>query len=236
MTSQALYIAESHNVPILDTNDPTIGALVTTMGTLPHDSIAEALFGKTRRRVLTLLYGRPDISFYLRQITRETETGIGSVQRELERLTGAGLITRAPLGNQVHFRANQDSPVFQELHGLINKTTGLADVVRSALTELAEKIHVAFVFGSVAKGSHTTYSDVDLLIVGDLGLRDVVPLLSPVQDQLGREVNPTVYRPEEFRSLSGNDNHFLGRVMREPRIFILGNEDELGRLVGKPLP
>jgi len=200
-----------------------------------HDSIAEALFGKTRRRVLTLLYGRPDKSFYLRQITRETRTGIGSVQRELKRLTGSGLVTRAPLGNQVHFRANQDSPVFQELHGLVNKTTGLADVVRGALMKLAEKIHVAFVFGSVGKGSHSTYSDVDLLIVGDLGLRDVVPLLSPVQDQLGREVNPTVYRPEEFRSLSGNDNHFLRRVLREPRIFILGDEDELGRLAGKPL-
>ena len=228
-------IAEPQNVPILDTNDPKIGALVTIMSTQPHDSIAEALFGKTRRQVLTLLYRRPDTSFYLRQITRETGTGIGSVQRELERLTRAGLITRAPLGNQVHFRANQDSPVFQEIHGLINKTTGLADVVRSALVELAEKIHVAFVFGSVAKRSHTTYSDVDLLIVGDLGLRDVVPLLSPVQDQLGREVNPTIYQPAEFRSLSQDDNHFLGRVMRDPRIFILGNEDELGRLVGKPL-
>lgn len=205
------------------------------MGTEPHDSIAEALFGKTRRRVLTLLYGRPDQSFYLRQITRETATGIGSVQRELERLTGAGLVTRAPLGNQVHFRANRDSPVFQELHGLMKKTSGLADVVRSALVKLAEKIHVAFVFGSVAKGSHSTYSDVDLLIVGDLGLRDVVPLLSPVQDQLGREVNPTVYRPVEFRSLSENGNHFLGRVLRQPRIFILGNEDELRRLAGQSL-
>lgn len=229
------FLLSQLNVPILDTYAPTMGTLVTIMGTPPHDSIAEALFGRTRLRVLTLLYGRPDESFYLRQITRETGTGIGSVQRELERLTGAGLITRAPLGNQVHFRANQDSPVFQELHGLINKTTGLADVVRSALVELAEKIHVAFVFGSVAKGSHTTYSDVDLLIVGDLGLRDVVPLLSPVQDQLGREVNPTVYRPEEFRSLGENDNHFLGRVLRQPRIIILGTEDELGRLAGKPL-
>jgi len=201
-------LAQPLLVPILDTNDPDLGTLVTIM---------------------------PDKSFYLRQITRETGTGIGSVQRELGRLTGAGLITRAPLGNQVHFRANQNSPVFEELHGLINKTTGLADVIRSGLVKFAEKIHVAFVFGSVAKGSHSTYSDVDLLIVGDLGLRDVVPLLSPVQDQLGREVNPTVYRTEEFHSLSEDDNHFLGRVMREPRIFILGNEDELGRLAGKPL-
>lgn len=169
------------------------------MGTPPRDSIAEALFGKTRRRVLALLYGRPDESFYLRQITRETGTGIGSVQRELERLTGAGLLARDPVGNQVHFRANRDSPVFEEFHGLMKKTAGLAGVIRSALVKLEQKIHVAFVFGSVAKGSHSTYSDVDLLIVGDLGLRDVVPLLSPVQDQLGREVNPTVYRPEEFR-------------------------------------
>lgn len=224
-----------HSVPILGTYDLRMGAFVTIMGTPTHDSIAEALFGKTRRRVLGLLYGRPDKSFYLRQITRETAAGIGSVQRELDRLTGADLVTRHPLGNQVHFRANRDSPVFEELHGLMKKTTGLADVVRSALVKLEQKIHVAFVFGSVAKGSHSTYSDVDLLIVGDLGLRDVVPLLSPVQDQLGREVNPTVYRPQEFSSLSRDDDHFLGRVLQEPRIFILGNEDELGRLAGEPL-
>ena len=205
------------------------------MGTPPHDSIAEALFGKTRRRVLTLLYARPDKSFYLRQITREAGTGIGAVQRELDRLTRAGVVTRDPQGNQVHFRANPDSPVFEELHGLMKKTTGLADVVRSALVKLEQKIAVAFVFGSVAKGSHSTYSDVDLLIVGDVGLRDIIPLLSPAQDQLGREVNPTVYRPEEFRSLSENDNHFLRRVLREPRIVLLGNEDELGRLAGQSL-
>ena len=233
--SLSQLLRSHHNVPILGTYDLEMGAFVTIMGTPTHDSIAEALFGKTRRRVLGLLYGQPDKSFYLRQITRETGAGIGSVQRELDRLTGAGLVTRHPLGNQVHFRANPDSPVFEELHGLMKKTTGLADVVRSALGKLAEKIHVAFVFGSVAKGSHSTYSDVDLLIVGDLGLREVVPLLSPVQDQIGREVNPTVYRPEEFRSLSENDNHFLGRVLREPRILILGNEDELRRLAGKPL-
>ena len=233
--SLSQVLRSHHNVPILGTYDLGMGAFVTIMGTPTHDSIAEALFGKTRRRVLGLLYGRPDESFYLRQITRETAAGIGSVQRELARLTGAGLVTRAPLGNQVHFRANRDSPVFQELHGLMKKTSGLADVVRSALVKLEEKIHVAFVFGSVAKGSHSTYSDVDLLIVGDLGLRDVVPLLSPVQDQLGREVNPTVYRPEEVRSMSENDNHFIGRVLREPRILILGDEDELGRLAGKPL-
>ena len=229
-------LLRSHrSVPILGTYDLGMGTFVTIMGTPTHDSIAEALFGKTRRRVLGLLYGQPDKSFYLRQITRETAAGIGSVQRELERLTGAGLVTRAPLGNQVHFRANRDSPVFQELHGLMKKTSGLADVVRSALVKFEEKIHVAFVFGSVAKGSHSTYSDVDLLIVGDLGLREVIPLLSPMQDQLGREVNPTVYRPEEFRSLSETDNHFLGRVLREPRILILGTEDELARLAGKPL-
>lgn len=125
--------------------------------------------------------------------------------------------------------------MFRELHGLVEKTSGLADVVRAALTSLEENIHVALIFGSVARGSHTTLSDVDLLIVGDLGLRDVIPRLSPVQDRLGREVNPTIYRPEEFRSLCQNDHHFLGRVLREPRILLLGDEDELGRLAGESL-
>ncbi len=200
------------------------------MGTA-QDSIAEALFGKTRRQVLALLFGRPQDAFYLRQIARETGTGVGAVQRELDRLTRAGVITRAPDGRQVYFRANPDTPVFSELQGLMAKTAGIADVLRSALFSL-EKIDIAFIYGSVAKGSQTTYSDIDMMIIGDVTLHELLPLLRPAQERLAREINPTIYAPDEFRSQLADQQHFVSRVLEEPRIFIIGADDDLERLAG----
>ncbi len=200
------------------------------MGTA-RDSVAEALFGKTRRRVLALLFGRPHETFYLRQIARETGAGVGAVQRELDRLTQAGVITRAPDGRQVYFRANPDTPVFDELQGLMAKTAGIADVLRSALLPL-EKIDVAFIYGSVASGSHATYSDIDMMIVGDVTLHELLPLLRPAQERLAREINPTIYTPGEFLSKRGGRQHFVSRVLDEPKIFIIGADDDLERLAG----
>ena len=200
------------------------------MGTT-KDSVAEALFGKTRRHVLALLFGRPHEAFYLRQIVRETGAGVGAVQRELDRLTQAGIITRAPDGRQVYFRANPDTPVYQELQGLMAKTAGIADVLCSALLSL-EKIDVAFIYGSVARGSQTTHSDIDMMIIGEVSLHDLLPLLGPAQERLAREINPTIYTPDEFRSKRADQQHFVSRVLEEPKIFIIGADNELERLAG----
>lgn len=198
------------------------------------DKIARALFGKTRRNVLGLLFGRPNEAFYLRQIVRATGAGIGAVQRELAKLTKAGLITRTPRGRQVYFKADPESPVFDELRGLIDKTSGLADVVRSALIELEEdgKIALAFIYGSVATADHTSASDIDLMIIGDVQLSEIIPPLQPAQDLLDREINPTIYRVGELREKLSAREHFLSRTFRGPKIMLIGRENDLEELAG----
>src|SRR5688500_18570559 len=177
-----------------------MGTVATSSSTSPRDGIAEALFGQTKRRVLALLFGRPESAFYLREIARETGSGTGAVQRELAQLVAAGLIRRSRQGQHVYFSADPASPVYDEMRSLLAKTAGVADVLRGALAGLASKgeVLVAFIYGSVAAGRHTSASDNDLMGVGRGGLADLLPALGPTQERLGREVNPTIYRPEEL--------------------------------------
>jgi len=207
------------------------------MSTPTPDQAASALFGQTRRNVLTLLFGRPQESFYLRQMARETGAGTGAVQRELARLVRAGLVQRTPRGNQVYFSANPESPLFDELRGLVAKTAGIADVLRSALLELwqSKMIMVAFIYGSVALGNQRSSSDVDLMIIGRLDLKDLVPVLRKVQHRLGREVNPIIYRQEDLRGGLTKRAHFITRVMSGPKIMLFGNPDDLEQLAGQSL-
>jgi predicted nucleotidyltransferase len=207
------------------------------MSTPTPDQAAAALFGQTRRNVLALLFGRPQESFYLREIARETGAGTGAVQRELARLFKAGLVQRIPRGNQVHFSADPESPLFDELRSLVAKTAGIADVLRSALLDFwhSKMIMIAFIYGSVAIGDQRSSSDVDLLIVGPLNLKDLVPVLREVQRQLGREVNPIIYRPEDLRGALTKRAHFITRVMSGPKIMLFGNADDLEQLAGESL-
>jgi uncharacterized protein len=202
-----------------------------------NDGIAEALFGRSRRAILALLFGQSGQSFYLRQIAGLTGLAVGSVQRELANLVGAGLVDREARGTQVYFRANTRSPVYPELVSLVTKTAGVADVLRRALADFAEKktIVAAFIYGSVAAGKQTSASDIDLMVVGPVKLKALVPVLRKAQDQLGREVNPTVYPAEEFRARLRAGEHFLGRVVRQPKLMLVGSEDELEDLAGEPL-
>jgi predicted nucleotidyltransferase len=201
------------------------------MGTVP-DGVAEALFGRTRRSVLALLFGRPEEAFYLREIVRLTGAGTGAVQRELSLLTNAGLLRREVKGRQVYFSANPDAPVYSDLRGLLTKTAGVADLLRAALRPLAEKkmVVIAFIYGSVASGTHGPKSDVDLMIIGHLSLSDLIPELRKAQEALGREINPTVYEPHEFRTKLQKDAHFLSRVVAGPKLMLVGNSDELAEL------
>jgi predicted nucleotidyltransferase len=203
------------------------------MGTsIPLALSGRVLFGQTRRDVLALLLGRPDERFYLREILRATGGGSGAVQRELKQLVEAGLVQRRSEGRQVYFSANRAAAIFPELQAIIQKTAGAADVLRAALAPLLrkERIAVAFVYGSVASGSQTAESDVDLLILGDVTLADVIPAVRSAERRLGREVNPSVYPVKEFRKKLNAGAPFLKRVLEGAKFFIAGDERELERL------
>jgi uncharacterized protein len=215
-----------------------MGTSVTKTGTEaprglePRDRVAEALFGRTKRNLLTLLFGASPESFYLRQMVRETGTGSGAVQRELAQLVDAGLVERLPQGSQVYYRANRQSPVYAELRSLVAKTAGIAGILRLALAPFIARnlIDVAFVYGSVAKGDHGPRSDIDLMVIGDVTLSELLPALKPAQERLGREVTPSVYRAADFSAQVKKGSHFLKSVASRPKIMIIGSADDVARL------
>jgi predicted nucleotidyltransferase len=177
--------------------------------------------------ILTQLYGRPDQEFYLRELARSTGTAPSSLQRDLAALTRAGIILRTARGHQVYFRANRGSPVFEELRGLVVKTFGVVEILRDGLQALADRIKAAFVYGSIARGEERAESDIDLLVIGKVSSGDVIEALSPAQRRLGREINPTIFPPAEFAEKTRGGNHFLTTVLAEPKLFLIGNQDEL---------
>jgi len=192
--------------------------------------LCSGLFGKTRQVVLALLYGRADSSFYTKQILDAVKIGRGTVQRELKNLTDTGIIIREVQGKQVYYRANTQCPIFDELKSIVRKTFGVADVIRQSLAINTDKIRVAFIFGSVARSTDDRRSDIDLMLVGKISFGDVVSLLTPVEQKLGREVNPVVYSIAEFKKKVKEDHHFVKTVLEEEKIFVIGDEDELRKL------
>ncbi len=191
-----------------------------------------ALLGQTRAAVLALLYGNPDLELYLSEIVRTVGAGTGAVQRELARLTTAGLLRRTVRGKQVYFQANLESPVFPEVRGLIVKTVGAVGVLRDALAPLGARVRLAFIYGSVARGEEKTGSDIDLLVVGSVGMFGVVSALATAQKTLRREVNPVVFpRAEARRKLQSGDPFLTGVAMGQ-KLFVIGGERELADLGG----
>ncbi len=192
-------------------------------------SIAEALFTKTQQRVLGLLYGKPDKSFYTNEIVRMAAMGRGTVTRELEKLTSAGILISSKEGNQQHYQANPDNPIFGELVSIATKTFGVADVVRQALTPVDGKILCAFIYGSVAKGEATFKSDIDLLVISDkLAYADLMECLVDAEKTLSRPINPSVYELEQFNQKWQEDNAFISKVMEQPKIWLKGSENDIG--------
>jgi predicted nucleotidyltransferase len=190
--------------------------------------LADALFSKIQQRVLGLLFVNADRSFYTNEIMRFVDSGIGGVQRELEKLTASGLVTVKKIGNQKHYQASRDAPIFEELRGIMLKTVGLADILRLALLPLSDRIQAAFIYGSIAKGSDTARSDIDVLIVGnDLAYADMYGVLSAYEAQLGRPVNPSIYSMQELQRKLADDNAFVSRVLEQSKIFLIGSEDDL---------
>ena len=192
-------------------------------------SIGDALFTKTQQRVLGLLFGTADKSFYTNEIVRRAGMGRGTVRRELERLVSAGLLETSREGNQLHYRANKQCPVYKELQGIVKKTFGIADGIRRALSPLAGKIEWAFIFGSVASGKETASSDIDLMIIGEAGFSDVVTALYSVQESLGREINPKIFSREEWLQKRENHDAFIKEVLNKPRMDVMGEGNELGK-------
>lgn len=194
-------------------------------------SAASLLFPASYRRlVLSLLLLRPERSLHVREIARLTRTTAGTLNKELMRLHEAGLLNRERVGNQVRYSANRSHQIYPELAGILRKTVGLADVLIEALTPLAGDVKVAFVFGSMARGSETTGSDVDLLIIGEADFGSVVDALHPAQQQLGREINPKVLSVPEWKAKLRSKDSFVSEIMAHPKIFLIGSDDELAEL------
>lgn len=192
--------------------------------------LASLVFSEYRRRVLGLLLLHPDTSYHVRELARLTGTSAGTLHKELSKLTQGGVLSRQEVGNQVRYSANRDCPIFEELAGILRKTSGLVDMLADALSGIGSQIDLAFVFGSVARGEQNSNSDVDVMAVGALGFAEVVQALHPAQATLQREINPVVYSLEEFRRRIDGGDSFIQGVLSKPKLFIVGNENELGKL------
>lgn len=192
--------------------------------------LAEILSSKMRAEIFRLLFGVSSQPLHMREIERRSAMPSGSVVQELRKLLRLGLVTSHRDGNRVCYEANKASPLYNEIRGLVRKTSGLADVLSDALTD--DRIELAFVFGSVARGEEKAESDVDLMVIGDVGLRKITGLLSGVAERLGREINPHAFTRQEFvKRLKGRE-HFVANVMKSPKLFVVGGENGLAAMAG----
>ncbi len=194
----------------------------------PYMSLLPVIFPKVRAEVLRLLFADAGRELHLRDLTRQARLGLGTVQGELEKLSGADLVTSRRDGNRRYYRANASHPLFTDLQQLVLKTSGLRDVLANVLRGI-KGIDVAFVFGSLASGAGKATSDVDLFVIGDAGLRVLSPALRRAADAIGREINPVTMTAAEFRKRRGKDA-FLADVLAKEKLFVKGGADELERL------
>jgi predicted nucleotidyltransferase len=212
---------------------PFLGIFMPKMGSVkkahpPATSLADALFTGTQQRVLALLFGQPARSFYANELIGLAGMGSGAVQRELTTLVGSGLVTVRSVGNQKHFQANAEAPIFDELRGIVQKTFGLAEPLRQALGPVATKLAAAFVYGSVARNTDTAASDIDLMVVSDeLAYPDLFGVLEAAGAAIGRTVNPTILTREELAKRVKAKESFTTRVLAQPKIWIIGDDSAL---------
>ena len=206
-----------------------VGIIMLAMGTY-----ADALFTKTQQRVLAVLFGRPERSFYANEVIRLAQSGSGTVQRELARLEAAGLITMHRIGNQKHYQANPCTLIFAELRAIVRKTFGLSDVLRTALEPFWPQIEFALL--DDAAGGQQAGSDLDLMLIGAASHPELLAALLPLQVQLGRPVNLTLYTVDQFAQRVRDEPSFMQQVLQQPAIFVKGNEHDLSRLGAEPDP
>jgi predicted nucleotidyltransferase len=191
-------------------------------------SISNALFSKVQQRVLALIFGHPERSFYTSEIVRSVDSGTGAVERELSRLRQSGLVSMERIGNQKHYRANRQSPVFEELTGLVLKTVASTEPLRNSLEPFADNVRAAFIYGSVAKGTDTAQSDIDLMVIGDeLDLAELYTALQNAEAVLRRKVSPIFLSPKDWRRKASQKGSFVGQLITQPKLFIFGSENDL---------
>lgn len=184
--------------------------------------MGDALFTKAQQKVLALLFGNTDRSFYLNEVVRHAAMGKGVISRELTKLCDAGLLVATKQGNQNHYQANAAAPIFNELKQIVKKTMGVAGVLQQGLATLLPQLEQAFIYGSIAKGEEHAGSDVDVMLVGEnLSYSGIMQLLEPIEAQLQRKVNPTIYTPAEFAERLAQGQSFLNKVMAQARIDLL---------------
>ncbi|MBN2569027.1 MAG: nucleotidyltransferase domain-containing protein [Deltaproteobacteria bacterium] len=191
--------------------------------------LSELLSSKIRAEIFRLLFGTHTDSLHMREIERRSGFSTGTVQSELKKLYRLDLIKKNRDGNRLYYQANREHPLYPEIRSIVLKTIGLVDRMRKALQQ-SSGIEVAFVFGSIARHDEKTQSDVDLIVIGNLGLRKLVSLLSGLSEEIGREINPHVFTPREFVSRKAKGEHFISRVLQEQKIFIIGNENDLAAM------
>lgn len=187
--------------------------------------LAELLSSRARAEIFRLLFSGTGEELHVREIERRSGLNDSTLRQELRKLVRLDLVQSRRDSNRVYYRAKTENPLYPEIRNLVLKTSGLADALKSALKD--KRIRVAFVFGSIARGEEKAGSDVDLMVIGQLGLRDLSRLLSGIEEKIGREVNPHVLREEEFRKRIRVKEHFVSSVMETPKIFIIGSEREL---------
>jgi len=199
--------------------------------------LPEILSSRVRAEIFRILFSDAGTELHAREIQRRSGMSIAAVQEELKKLERLGLINLRRSGNRVYYRSNQEHPLYSDIHNLVLKTSGLADLFKEALKD--QKIRIAFIFGSIADGKEKAGSDVDLIVIGDLGLRELSGLLSGLADKIGREINPHVFSPDEFSQRICQKDPFLSRVISSSKLFIKGSEDDIGTMgvkLGSDLP
>jgi DNA-binding transcriptional ArsR family regulator len=192
------------------------------------NALSDILSSRVRAEIFRLLFSVSDKELHVREIERQAGLAMGTVRQDLTKLTRLGLVKTRRDGNRLHYRANREHPLYEEIRGLVLKTVGLVAVLQKALG--TKDIRAAFVFGSLASGKEEAHSDVDVMVVGDLGLRELSRRLAGISDRLGREVNPHVLHPADFRKRRESSDHFITSVLESAKIFVVGTEDDLARL------
>lgn len=190
--------------------------------------LVDVVSSRVKAEILRLLFGLRQPELHLRELARQSGLSLGTVQQELARLTRIGVVTARKDGNRVYYRANPEHPIHRELSSLVLKTNGLIGVLQEAFHD--DDILLAFVFGSIARGETQAKSDVDLMIIGSVGLRRVTKLLSGVAEKIGREINPHILTPSEWKERKRQRDHFLTSVIDAPKMFVKGSDDELGAM------
>ena len=195
-----------------------------------YNMLAEILSSKVRVEIFRLLFSSENTALHMREIERKSGFSIGTVQRELKKLVELDLIIKRKDGNRTYYSANKENPIYQDICNIVQKTVGSVFLLKEALSQ-STAIEFAFIFGSTASGNQKSHSDIDLFVIGDIGLREVVSLLYGVSDKTGREINPQVISRSEFIDRVNSNDHFISNIINSDKIFIIGSKDGFTKLV-----